>query len=243
MSDSTFDKSAYSDAPWWDDQDSNMMTMEGTAEKTGILLILIATTAIATAMFMPASAPLVFLGAITGFILALVIIFTGSTNPVLISTYAILQGLVLGGITWIYEIYFPGIGILAVVLTLAILGAMLVIYRAGLISWSKNLQIAVYSSLSAIVLIYLVDIIGLFLGFRVPVIHEASPLGILFSLFVVGIASLCLVADFDFIERGVERGAPKQLEWRAAFGLMVTLIWLYLEILELLAKLAAVSKR
>tara|TARA_B100000482_G_C12588611_1_gene290701 strand:+ start:191 stop:946 length:756 start_codon:yes stop_codon:yes gene_type:complete len=243
LSDSTFDKSAYSDAPWWDDQDSNMMTMEGTAEKTGILLILIATTAIATAMFMPASAPLVFLGAITGFILALVIIFTGSTNPVLISTYAILQGLVLGGITWIYEIYFPGIGILAVVLTLAILGAMLVIYRAGLISWSKNLQIAVYSSLSAIVLIYLVDIIGLFLGFRVPVIHEASPLGILFSLFVVGIASLCLVADFDFIERGVERGAPKQLEWRAAFGLMVTLIWLYLEILELLAKLAAVSKR
>ncbi|MDC0212826.1 Bax inhibitor-1/YccA family protein [Euryarchaeota archaeon] len=243
LSDSTFDKSAYSEAPWWDDQDSNMMTMEGTAEKTGILLILIATTAIATAMFMPASAPLVFLGAITGFILALVIIFTGSTNPVLISTYAILQGLVLGGITWIYEIYFPGIGILAVVLTLAILGAMLVIYRAGLISWSKNLQIAVYSSLSAIVLIYLVDIIGLFLGFRVPVIHEASPLGILFSLFVVGIASLCLVADFDFIERGVERGAPKQLEWRAAFGLMVTLIWLYLEILELLAKLAAVSKR
>ena len=243
MTDSTFDKSAYSDAPWWDDQDSNMMTMEGTAEKTGILLILIATTAIATAMFMQASAPLVFLGAITGFILALVIIFTGSTNPVLISTYAILQGLVLGGITWIYEIYFPGIGILAVVLTLAILGAMLVIYRAGLISWSKNLQIAVYSSLSAIVLIYLVDIIGLFLGFRVPVIHEASPLGILFSLFVVGIASLCLVADFDFIERGVERGAPKQLEWRAAFGLMVTLIWLYLEILELLAKIAAVSKR
>ena len=243
LSDSTFDKSAYSDAPWWDDQDSNMMTMEGTAEKTGILLILIATTAIATAMFMPASAPLVFLGAITGFILALVIIFTGSTNPVLISTYAILQGLVLGGITWIYEIYFPGIGILAVVLTLGILGAMLVIYRAGLISWSKNLQIAVYSSLSAIVLIYLVDIIGLFLGFRVPVIHEASPLGILFSLFVVGIASLCLVADFDFIERGVERGAPKQLEWRAAFGLMVTLIWLYLEILELLAKLAADSKR
>ena len=243
LSDSTFDKSAYSDAPWWDDQDSNMMTMEGTAEKTGILLILIATTAIATAMFMPASAPLVFLGAITGFILALVIIFTGSTNPVLISTYAILQGLVLGGITWIYEIYFPGIGILAVVLTLGILGAMLVIYRAGLISWSKNLQIAVYSSLSAIVLIYLVDIIGLFLGFRVPVIHEASPLGILFSLFVVGIASLCLVADFDFIERGVERGAPKQLEWRAAFGLMVTLIWLYLEILELLAKIAAVSKR
>ena len=243
LSDSTFDKSAYSDAPWWDDQDSNMMTMEGTAEKTGILLILIATTAIATAMYMPETALLAFIGAIAGFILALVIIFTGSTNPVLICMYAIFEGMALGGITWFFESYFPGIGILAVVLTLGILGVMLVIYRAGLISWSKNLQIAVYSSLSAIVLIYLVDFIGFFLGFRVPVIHEASPLGILFSLFVVGIASLCLVADFDFIERGVERGAPKQLEWRAAFGLMVTLIWLYLEILELLAKIAAVSKR
>ena len=120
---------------------------------------------------------------------------------------------------------------------------MLTIYRAGLISWSKNLQIAVYSSLLAIFTIYLVSFIGFFLGFKVPYIHEASPLGIVFSIFVIGIASLCLVADFDFIERGVERGAPKQLEWRAAFGLMVTLIWLYLEILELLAKLAIYSKR
>ena len=120
---------------------------------------------------------------------------------------------------------------------------MLTIYRAGLISWSKNLQLAIYSSLSAILLIYLVSFIGIFVGFRVPYIHDATPLGIAFSLFVIGIASLCLVADFDFIERGVERGAPKQLEWRAAFGLMVTLIWLYLEILELLAKIAVYSRR
>lgn len=243
LSDSTFDKSAYSDAPWWDDQDSNMMTMEGTAEKTGILLILIATSAIATAMFMPASTPLAILGFIAGFILALVIIFTGSTNPVLISMYAVFEGMVLGGITWFYEQYFPGIGILAVVLTLGILGVMLTIYRAGLIEWNKNLQIAVYSSMLAIIVIYMVSIIGIFMGFNVPYIHEASPIGIAFSLFVVGIASLCLVADFDFIERGVERGAPKQLEWRAAFGLMVTLIWLYLEILELIAKLAITSRR
>ena len=243
LSDSTFDKSAYSDAPWWDDQDSNMMTMEGTAEKTGILLILIATSAIATAMFMPASTPLAILGFIAGIILALVIIFTGSTNPILISMYAVFEGMVLGGITWFYEQYFPGIGILAVVLTLGILGVMLTIYRAGLIEWNKNLQIAVYSSMLAIIVIYMVSIIGIFMGFNVPYIHEASPIGIAFSLFVVGIASLCLVADFDFIERGVERGAPKQLEWRAAFGLMVTLIWLYLEILELIAKLAITSRR
>ncbi len=243
LSDSTFDKSAYSDAPWWDDQDSNLMTMEGTAEKTGILLILIATTAIATAMYMPETALLAVLGAIAGFIMALVIIFSGSTNPALICAYAIFEGMALGGITWLFESQFTGIGILSVVLTLSILAAMLTIYRAGLISWSKNLQIAVYSSLSAILIIYLVSFIGIFVGFRVPYIHDASPLGIAFSLFVIGIASLCLVADFDFIERGVERGAPKQLEWRAAFGLMVTLIWLYLEILELLAKIAVYSRR
>ena len=126
---------------------------------------------------------------------------------------------------------------------MVILGVMLTIYRAGLISWSKNLQIALGSAVLAILIIYLVSIIGVFVGFNVPYIHEANSWGILFSLFVVGIASLSLVADFDFIERGVERGAPKQLEWRAAFGLMVTLIWLYLEILRLLAKAAIYSRR
>lgn len=239
MSDSTFDKSAYKEAPWWNNQESNLMTMEGTTEKTGILLILIATTAIGTAIFMPEAGVMSVIGVIAGFILAMIIIFSGSTSPVLICTYSICQGFFLGGVTWIYEQYFPGIGILAVVLTLGILGAMLTIYRAGLISWSENLQIAVGSAVLAIFTIYMVSIIGMFVGFEVPYIHEASPMGILFSIFVIGIASLCLVADFDFIERGVERGAPKQLEWRAAFGLMVTLVWLYLEILELLAKIAS----
>jgi uncharacterized YccA/Bax inhibitor family protein len=163
---------------------------------------------------------------------------------VLICAYAALEGLVIGGITWMFEVGLdlPGIGILAALLTFMILGAMIAIYRAGLISWDKNLAIAVSSAVVAIMLIYVIDIIGIFAGFNVPLIHEASPWGILFSLFVVGIASLCLVADFDFIERGVQSGAPKQLEWRAAFGLMVTLIWLYLEILELLAKIASVAR-
>ena len=116
---------------------------------------------------------------------------------------------------------------------------MIAIYRAGLIAWDRNTQIAVTSALVAIVLIYLVSIIGSLFGFHVPYIHSAGPIGIGFSLFVIGIGALCLVADFDFIEKGVEKGAPKQLEWRAAFGLMVTLIWLYLEILKLLAKIAS----
>ena len=144
--------------------------------------------------------------------------------------------------TWYFEepLEMPGIGILAALLTFLILGAMIAIYRAGLIAWNRNLAIAVSSAVSAIFLVYLISIIGAISGwFNIPYIHGAGPLGIAFSLFVVGIGALCLVADFDFIERGVQRGAPKKLEWRAAFGLMVTLTWLYFEILKLLAKISA----
>jgi uncharacterized YccA/Bax inhibitor family protein len=241
LSDSTFDKSSYKEANWWDEE-SNLMSIEGVAEKTGILLLITATTAMMTAFSMPESSFLILIGLLGGFIVAMVVIFSGSMNPMLICTYAALEGLVLGGITWLFEVglEMPGIGILAALLTFLILGAMIMIYRAGLIAWDENTRIAVTSALVAIVLIYVVSIIGSLSGwYHVPYIHGAGPIGILFSLFVVGIGALCLVADFDFIEKGVERGAPKQLEWRAAFGLMVTLIWLYLEILKLLVKLAA----
>ena len=241
LSDSTFDKSNYSDVPWWDEE-SNLMSIEGVAEKTGILLLITATTAIMTAFSMPEAWPLILIGAVGGLVVALMVIFSGSMNPVLICSYAALEGLVLGGITWVFEVGLdmPGIGILAALLTFLILGGMIAIYRAGLIAWDRNTQIAVSSALIAIVFIYLISIIGSVSGwYDVPYIHSAGPIGILFSLFVVGIGALCLVADFDFIEKGVERGAPKQLEWRAAFGLMITLIWLYLEILKLLAKIAS----
>ena len=242
LSDSTFEKSNYSDTSWWEDKESNLMSIEGVAEKTGLLLLISATTAVLTAFSMPQAAPLIFVGAIGGFVVAMIIIFSKSMNPVLIGTYAALEGLVLGGLTWMFEVYLqlPGIGILAALLTFMILGAMIMIYRAGLIAWDENTRIAVTSALVAIILIYIVSIIGSISGwYAIPYIHGSGPIGILFSLFVIGIGALCLVADFDFIERGVQRGAPKQLEWRAAFGLMVTLIWLYLEILKLLAKLAA----
>ena len=218
------------------------MSIEGVAEKTGILLLITATTAIMTAFSMPEAWPLILIGAVGGLVVALMVIFSGSMNPVLICSYAALEGLVLGGITWVFEVGLdmPGIGILAALLTFLILGGMIAIYRAGLIAWDRNTQIAVSSALVAIILIYLVSMIGAFSGwYYIPYIHSAGPIGILFSLFVVGIGALCLVADFDFIEKGVERGAPKQLEWRAAFGLMVTLIWRYLEILKLLAKIAS----
>ena len=241
LNDSTFEKSAYKEVSWWEDSESNLMSMNGVVDKTALLLTIVTLTAIAVYLTAPTFLFLTLLGAIVGFVVAIIIIFSGSMNPTLICTYAACQGLFLGGITWIIEkqVDYPGLGIVAAVLTLLILGVMLSIYRAGLISWNKNMQIAVTSSMVAILLIYLVSFIGSFVGFEIPLIHGNGIVGIGFSVFVVGIASLCLVADFDFIERGVERGAPKQLEWRAAFGLLVTLIWLYLEILKLLAKLAS----
>lgn len=212
--------------------------MEGTVEKTAILLIITTTLAIATYTLFPGLAVIGFLG---GFITAMIVIFTKSTNPVLICAYAGFEGLALGGFTFFIEIAvdFPGLGIIAAAITFAILGSMLMLYRANLISWDRNLAIAVYSSLGAILIIYLASFIGMLLGFEIPLIHGNGPVGIAFSLFVIGIGALCLVADFDFIEKGVERGAPKQLEWRAAFGLMITLVWLYVEVLKLLAKLAS----
>ena len=237
LSDSTFDKSNYQEASWWNES-SNLMTMEGTVEKTAILLIITTTLAIATYTLFPGLAVIGFLG---GFITAMIVIFTKSTNPVLICAYAGFEGLALGGFTFFIEVAveFPGLGIIAAAITFAILGSMLMLYRANLISWDRNLAIAVYSSLGAILIIYLASFIGMFLGFEIPLIHGNGPVGIAFSLFVIGIGALCLVADFDFIEKGVERGAPKQLEWRAAFGLMITLVWLYVEVLKLLAKLAS----
>ena len=245
LNDSTFQKSSYNKRNWWEDAESNLMTIEGVSEKTGILLLITAITALVTAFSMPQSAPLIFIGAIGGFVIVLIVVFSQSTNPMLICTYAAFEGLFIGGITWYFEVLLeiPGIGILAALLTFMILGAMIIIYRAGLIRWDRNTRIAVMSSLFAILLIYLISFIGAIFGFQIPLIHSAGPVGIIFSLFVIGIGALCLVADFDFIERGVQMGAPKQLEWRAAFGLMVTLIWLYLEILELLAKIAISSRR
>ena len=246
LNDSTFDKTAYQGASWWENYESNMMTIEGVAEKTGLLLLITTTTALATAFSMPEASPLILLGIIGGFIVAMMVIFSGSMNPWLICTYAALEGMVIGGITWFYEVALelPGIGLIAALLTFMILGGMLSIYRAGLIKWDRNLAIAVSSSLFAIIMVYFVSLVGSLAGwFHVPYIHGAGPIGIAFSLFVIGIGALCLVADFDFIERGVQMGAPKKMEWRAAFGLMVTLIWLYLEILKLLAKITVATRR
>ena len=244
LSDDTFSSSSYQDKPWWDGFDladeSTTMSIEGTAEKTGILLGITVLTALFTASSMPGSVPLMIVGFLGGFITAMIVIFSRSTNPVLICLYAAFQGMALGGLTWIYESIpgLEGIGIVAAFLTFGILGVMLTIYRMGLIHWDENTRIAISSAVIGIIAIYIVSIIASFFGYTLPIMAP-GPWGIAFSLFVVGIASFCLASDFDFVERGVLNGSPKELEWRAAFGLMVTLIWLYVEILRLLAIIAA----
>ena len=244
LSDDTFSSSSYQDKPWWDGFDladeSTTMSIEGTAEKTGILLGITVLTALFTASSMPGSVPLMIVGFLGGFITAMIVIFSRSTNPVLICLYAAFEGMALGGLTWIYESIpgLEGIGIVAAFLTFGILGAMLTIYRMGLIHWDENTRIAISSAVIGIIAIYIVSIIASFFGYTLPIMAP-GPWGIAFSLFVVGIASFCLASDFDFVERGVLNGSPKELEWRAAFGLMVTLIWLYVEILRLLAIIAA----
>ncbi|MDD3444948.1 MAG: Bax inhibitor-1/YccA family protein [Zavarzinia sp.] len=159
--------------------------------------------------------------------------WAGVTAPI----YAVAEGVLLGGISLFFEMSYPGIVTQAVLLTVAVFAVLLLAYRSGLIRATENFKLMVVSATGAIALVYLANIVMGFFGVNIPMIHEGGTVGIIFSLIVVAVAALNLVLDFDFIEKGVEVGAPKYMEWYAAFGLLVTLVWLYLEILRLLAKL------
>ena len=221
----------------------NVMTIQGTVNKTGILLTLTLIAAAWTwnkffASGTPESvAPWTMIGAFGGFIVALVTVFKKTWSSVTAPVYAVLEGLFLGGISATFEAQFPGIVIQAVGLTFGTLLCLLMAYRSGLIKATENFKLGVMSATGAIALFYLVTMILGFFGVRMPFIHESGIIGIGISVFIVIIAALNLVLDFDFIEQGSATGVPKYMEWYAAFGLMVTLIWLYLEILRLLSKL------
>ena len=214
---------------------SQRMTLDGAVNKTGILLSLCFAGAFIgwniPALLMPAW--------IIGMILGFVSIFISpakarSTAPL----YALSQGIFLGGITLLFEAQFPGIGIQAIGLTFGILASLLFCYKSGLIKPTENFKLMIFSATMGIALLYFISIImSLFGGGGIPLIHSNGLFGIGFSLFVVSIAALNLVLDFDYIEEGAEKGMPKYMEWYGAFSLMVTLVWLYLEILRLLAKL------
>jgi uncharacterized YccA/Bax inhibitor family protein len=219
------------------------MTIEGTVSRAGILLIcVLATAAWVWSQFFttrdPASvAPYILVGVFGGFIMALVTVFKKEWSGITAPIYALLEGLFLGGISATLEMRFPGIAIEAVALTFGTCFCLLLAYRSGLIRATQKFTMGIVAATGGIALVYLVSMVVGFFGVQVPLIYGSGPVGILFSLFVVVIAALNLILDFDFIEQGARRGAPKYMEWYSAFGLMVTLIWLYLEILRLLSKL------
>jgi uncharacterized YccA/Bax inhibitor family protein len=219
------------------------MTLEGTVNKTGVLLLCTAVTAAWTwHLFMQSRSaasilPLLWLGTIGGFIVALVTVFKKTWSPVTAPAYALLEGLALGGISAVLDLRFPGIAIQAVGLTFGTLFVLLLAYRSGLIRVTQKFRLGVIAATGAIMLFYVAQLLLGFFGVHFSTVNGSSPIGIGFSVIVVIVASLNLVLDFDFIESGVRASAPKYMEWYAAFGLMVTLVWLYLEILRLLTKI------
>lgn len=217
------------------------MTLQGAVNKTVILLALVVIGAAWTwNLFFSQGPQLVYpwmmTGFIGGFIVAIVCAFKANWSPALAPAYAALEGLALGGLSGIFEAQFPGIVIQATMLTFGVLFSLLLAYKSRLIKVTENLRLGIVAATGAVALVYLISIVGGFFGWKMPLIHDSGPIGILFSVVVVGIASFNLVLDFDFIERG-DGVAPKYMEWYAAFGLVVTLVWLYLELLRLLSKL------
>jgi len=224
------------------DESSEVMTINGTVNKAALLGLMVLTSSLITWNLYQETQdfllikPYVIGGSIAAFIVALVIIFNNTTAPYLSPIYCGLKGLALGGLSAFMEAKFPGIVLQSVILTFGILFSLLTIYRLGIIKATENFKLIVASATAGIAIYYIASLAGGFFGFELPYIHDNSTGGIIFSLFVVVIASLNLVVDFDFIEKGAESKSPKYMEWYAAFGLMITIIWLYLEILRLLAK-------
>ena len=215
------------------------MTIQGTVNKSLTLMaLLVFSAAISWTQFDTSIFGLyVWGGAILGFITAIVTTFKKEWSSVTAPLYAVFEGLFLGGISVILENQFAGIVGQAVFLTIGTFFCLLMAYKSGYIKATENFKLGIVAATGAIALIYLATTVLRLFGMNFPYIHDNGVIGIGFSLVVVVIAALNLVLDFDFIEQGAEQNAPKYMEWYAAFGLVVTLVWLYLEILRLLAKL------
>ena len=224
-------------------ESSSTMTLGGTVNKTFMLLLFVAATASFSWNLTGGTAgggvhPGVLMvgGSILGLIFALATIFKKNWAPVTAPLYALSEGFMLGAISALAELQFPGIAFQATCMTFCTLFGLLVAYKSGLIRATENFKLGLFAATSGIFMIYMVTGIVRLFGGSMPFIHSSGAMGIGFSAVVVVIAALNLVMDFDFIEHGAEIGAPKYMEWYGAFGLMVTLIWLYLEILRLLMK-------
>ncbi|MEI7037958.1 Bax inhibitor-1/YccA family protein [Fulvimonas yonginensis] len=230
--------------------EGDRMTLNGTLGKTGLLLLLAVVTGGWTwhrfdmlaaagdvAGAFAATAPFMWGGLLAGLVLALASALLRQWSGITAPLYAIAEGFALGGVSAVMELRYHGIVLQAVMLTAGVLAVMLVLYRTRAIEVTNRFRIGVVAATGAVALLYLVDLgLRAFTGIQIPFIHESGALGIGFSLLMVGLAALNLTLDFDLIERGSRAGAPKYMEWYGAFALMVTLVWLYMEILRLLSK-------
>lgn len=218
---------------------SSVMTLEGTTQKILLLISLvfifgyIGWTQISPTLLMP----ILIVTAIIGLIIAMTLAFKPLWSLVLAPVYAILEGIFLGLISALFNMVYPGIVLQALLLTLAVFVLMVVLYRNKIIEVTNRFRSAMILAFGAIFIVYLISLIMSFFGSTIPLIHESGPIGIAFSLIVVTVAALSLLLDFDLIDRQIANKQPKAMEWYGAFALLVTLVWLYIEILRLLAKL------
>ena len=220
---------------------SSVMTIHGTINKVGIMLLLVIAAAAYTWNMVMGEDPgragtLAIAGAIGGFVVALITVFRPRSSAITAPIYAILEGLFLGAISAIINARYPGVAFQAVLLTIGTLFTMLFLYRSGRIRATPRFRRGVMMATGAVFFAYLISWILSLLGMPMGFMHSAGPLGILINLVIIVIAALNLILDFDFIEKGSKMGAPKFMEWYGAFGLVVTLIWLYIEFLRLLAR-------
>lgn len=234
LNENTFERSGH-----YNDQET--MTIGGTVNKSFMLLaLLIGAAVISWVMFFNGydMFPLMVGGAIGGFVLALIISFAPKSAPFLAPIYAVAEGLFLGALSANYESLYYGITLQAALLTMCVFLGMLLAYKTGLIKASPGFRRGIIAATAGVALIYLLSfVLGLF-GVTVPYLHDSTPIGIGISIVIIIIAALNFVLDFNFIEEGAQQGAPKYMEWYGSFGLLVTLVWLYIEIIRLLSKLA-----
>lgn len=217
------------------------MTVSGSMNKTGLLFVILLVGALWTWSDTgwggtPVLGWRVFVGVIGGLVLALVTFYKPMIAKYTAPAYAFLQGMALGGISAFFEGRYPGIVLTAVLLTFGVFATMWFVYASGIIKVTNSLRRGIFAATGGIFFVYVLNFILSFFGIQFPFIHSSGPVGIVISLVIVGIAAFNLLLDFDFIKQMSERNAPKTMEWFGAFGLMVTLVWLYFEILRLLAK-------
>lgn len=216
---------------------SEPMTLQGVINKSGILLLLCMGAAAFGWTHPELRGPLLIVGLLGGLVACLVGTFKPAASPIAAPLYAVLEGLALGCISQVIEHRYPGIVLNAMMLTFGVLGLMLLLYTTRTIVVTDRMVKGVMIATGSVMLVYVVDMIMNMFGVRVPFIHESGALGIGISLVIVGIAAFNLLVDFAVIEQGVNRGSPKFMEWYCGMALLVTLVWLYLELLRLLSKL------